>query len=46
MESIYGEINSDENVIIDTSNISSEHLIELKNAINLNGLEDSIIFWP
>ena len=46
MESIYGEINSGENVIIDTSNISSKHLIELKNAINLNGLEDSIIFWP
>jgi hypothetical protein len=46
MESINGEINAGENVIVDTTNMSSEHIEALQNAVDTKGLTDNVIFWP
>ena len=46
MESINGEINAGENVIVDTTNMSSEHIETLQNAVDTKGLTDNVIFWP
>ena len=35
-----------ENVIVDTSNMSTEHISELMNEIKNQGLDDRILFWP
>lgn len=46
MESINGELNAGENVIVDTTNMSVEHINALQNAVDTNGLTDNVIFWP
>ncbi len=46
MESINGELNAGENVIVDTTNMSVEHIDALQNAVDTNGLTDNVIFWP
>ncbi|MCM1006333.1 MAG: HINT domain-containing protein [Ruminococcus flavefaciens] len=46
MESINGELNAGENVIVDTTNMSVEHIEALRNAVDTNGLTDNVIFWP
>ena len=46
MENINGELNAGENVIVDTTNMSVEHIDALQNAVDTKGLTDNVIFWP
>jgi len=46
MESINRELNTGENVIVDTTNMSVDHINALQNAVDTNGLTDNVIFWP
>ncbi len=46
MNIIKKSLSENENVIIDTSNMSKNHIIELKVEIEKQGLENSILFWP
>ncbi len=43
---IVDEIKQGENVIVETTNMSSEHINALKNEINKIGLKANVIFWP
>lgn len=43
---ILNEIKQGENVIVETTNMSSEHINALKNEINKIGLKTNVIFWP
>lgn len=46
MNTIKKSLFESENVIIDTSNMSSEHITELITEIKNQGLESNILFWP
>ena len=46
MHTINKSLSENENVIIDTSNMSPEHIIELTTEIKNQGLENNILFWP
>ncbi len=43
---ILNEIKQGENVIVETTNMSSEHINALKNEINKIGLKTNVIFLP
>lgn len=45
MNTIKKSLFESENVIIDTSNMSSEHITELITEIKNQGLESNILFW-
>ena len=47
MAKIAKEIEIDgENVIVDTTNMSSEHISMLKIAVEEKGFTENVIFWP
>ena len=46
MDTIIDSLSKNENVIVDTSNMSVNHISELTNEINIRGLADNILFWP
>lgn len=46
MKAIKKSLSENENVIVDTSNMSKEHILELKKAIKTQGIDDKILFWP
>ena len=46
MNTIKKSLSENENVIVDTSNMSPEHIIELTTEIKNQGLENNILFWP
>ena len=46
MNTIKKSLAENENVIVDTSNMSPEHIIELTTEIRNQGLENNILFWP
>jgi len=45
MDNITKSLEGNENVIVDTAKMSSEHVAELKNAVNNAGLSGKVIFW-
>nr|WP_024837653.1 hypothetical protein [Clostridium sp. 12(A)] len=46
MDSILDSISKNENVMLDTSNLSLAHKTELLNEITKQGLLDKVILWP
>lgn len=46
MNTINKSLEEGENVIIDTTNMTSEHVSELIEEIQKQGLENNILFWP
>ena len=46
MNTIKKSLFENENVIVDTSNMSPEHIIELITEIKNQGLQNNILFWP
>ena len=46
MRTINKSLEKQENVIVDTLNMSQEHITELKAAVKANGIDDKVIFWP
>ena len=46
MNTIIKSLEEGENVIIDTTNMTSEHVSELIEEIQKQGLENNILFWP
>ena len=46
MDEIYDSLSKNENVILDTTNLSDTHKTELLKEISDKGLSDQIIVWP
>lgn len=46
MDEIYDSLSKNENVILDTLNLSDEHKAELLKEISDKGLTDYVIIWP
>ena len=46
MNTIKKSLDENENVIVDTSNMSPDHIVELTTEIKNQGLENNILFWP
>jgi len=46
MKSIKDSLAENENVILDTTNMSEAHRAELLSEISKEGLKDNIILWP
>ena len=46
MNTVRKSLSENENVIIDTSNLSSEHIAELTTEIINQGLQGRVLFWP
>jgi hypothetical protein len=46
MGKIEAELNAGENVILDSTNLSPEHLIQLKEAVTSKGWSDRILWYP
>lgn len=46
MNTIKESLSKKENVIVDTSNMSPEHILELTTEIKNQELENNILFWP
>lgn len=46
MNTINKSLEEGENVIIDTTNMTSEYVSELIKEIQKQGLENNILFWP
>ena len=46
MKNVEKELRSGHNVIIDTGNLSVEHLEELRSEIERRGYSDRIVYWP
>ena len=44
MESIMDSLNKGENVIVDTSHMTPEHIAELTSEVNARGLADKVLF--
>lgn len=46
MDSIREEITARENVMVDTRNMTPEHVQQLQEAVRAEGYEDKVLYWP
>lgn len=46
MNNVEKELRSGHNVIIETGNLSVEHLEELRTEIERRGYSDRVVYWP
>ena len=46
MNIVKKSLSENENVIIDTSNLSTEHIAELTSEVTKQGLQGKVLFWP